>query len=108
MKLLALTAILLVTFYSANAQQLPATKGKELNYKIIPSENCTWGYDIYANGKLFIHQVSIPALPGNAGFSTKASAEKVATKVIEKIKNGENPPSITVEEMKQMGVIEQH
>jgi len=47
-------------------------------------------------------------LPGNAGFSTKASAEKVATKVIEKIKNGENPPSITVEEMKQMGVIEQH
>jgi len=55
MKLLALTAILLVTFYSANAQQLPATKGKELNYKIIPSENCTWGYDIYANGKLFIH-----------------------------------------------------
>jgi hypothetical protein len=74
---------------------------------IIRSPNNGYGYDIYAEEKLFIHQPTIPALPGNSGFATKAAAEKVARKVVEKIQKGESFPAITIEEMKQLGVIPQ-
>ena len=52
-----------------------------------------------------IHQTSAPALPGNKGFKTKADATKVALLVIEKIKKGEMPPTISIDEMKKLGVI---
>ena len=67
--------------------------------------NKTWGYDIYMEKRLFIHQPGIPALPGNEGFKTKADAEKVARLVIGKIKKGEMPPSVTLEEMKKIKVL---
>ena len=75
--------------------------------RIIHSPNNGYGYDIYAEEKLFIHQPTIPALPGNGGFATKAAAEKVARKVVEKMQKGESFPTITIEEMKQLGVIPQ-
>lgn len=81
------------------------TGENSITYKIIPSANNTWGYDIYDNNKLIIHQPSIPALPGNSGFSTKKNAEIVAKAVIEKIKKGEYPPTISIDEMKKLGVI---
>ena len=65
----------------------------------------TYGYDIYADSKLMIHQNSIPGLPGTEGFKTKAYAEKVAQLVISKIKKGEMPPTVTTEEMKKLKVI---
>jgi hypothetical protein len=106
MKKIIAAAIILFTFFHVQAQQLsPVTGTKNLTCKIIPSENKTWGYDIYNKGKLLIHQPSIPALPGNAGFSTKADAGKVAKKVMEKIDRGEYPPSVSIEEMKELGVI---
>lgn len=82
-----------------------AFKDTKLTYKIIPAPNNTFGYDVYANGKLMIHQKSIPALPGNNGFKTKAAAEKVAQLVIQKIKKGEMPPTISIEEMKKLKAI---
>ena len=60
---------------------------------------------MYASGRLLIHQTSIPALPGDEGFKTKADAEKVALLVIDKIKRGEMPPTVSVEEMKKLKVI---
>jgi hypothetical protein len=91
-----------------HAQKLPdVSKHSKLNYKIIQSDHSTWGYDIYDDTKLFVHQPTIPALPGNKGFDTKQAAEKVAKKVIEKIRKGESPPTVTIYEMKQMGVISQ-
>ena len=77
----------------------------KLTYKIIDAPSHTYCYDIYADGRLMIHQNSAPALPGNQGFKTKAAAEKVAQLVISKIKKGEMPPTISVEEMKKLKVI---
>ena len=77
----------------------------KLTYKIIDAANHTFCYDVYADGKLMIHQTSIPAVPGNEGFKTKADAEKVAQLAIAKIKKGEMPPTISIEEMKKLGVI---
>jgi hypothetical protein len=74
-------------------------------FTIIPSVNKTWGYDIYMKKRLFIHQPSIPGLPGNEGFKTKASAEKVARLVIEKIQKCEMPPCVTIQEMEKLKVL---
>jgi len=64
--------------------------------------NNTWCYEMLDNGKMMIHHPSVPGLPGNEGFKTKAVAQKVANLVIQKIKIGEMPPSITKEEMQKM------
>ncbi len=79
--------------------------GAEISYKIITAKNNTWCYDILLDGRLFIHQPSVPGLPGNEGFKTKDRAMKVAELVISKMKMGEIPPSISIEEMKNLNVI---
>lgn len=49
-----------------------------------------------------IHQPAIPGIPGNEGFKTKEAAQKVADLVVNKIKKGEMPPSVTIEELKKL------
>lgn len=71
-------------------------------YKILECNNSTFGYNIYSDGRLLIHQPSVPSVSGNNGFSTKAGAEKVAGLVIKKIQQGEMPPAVTVKEMKAL------
>ena len=83
------------------ATQFPsagAYANSKFTYKIIDAPGKTYCYDIYADGRLMIHQTSAPGLPGNQGFKTKADAEKVAQLVITKIKKGEMPPTVSVEE----------
>ena len=90
------------------AVQFPAASqfaNSNLTYKIIPAAKKTWCYDILADGKLMIHQPSVPGLPGNEGFKTKEAAQKVADLVIEKIKKGEMPPGVTKEEMHKVGAL---
>ena len=82
-----------------------AFKNSTITYKLIPGINDTWGYDILVDNKMKIHQPSIPGLPGNDGFKTKDGAEKVAKLVIDKMKKGEMPPGVTVEEMKKLDAI---
>lgn len=93
-----------------NTKQLPAAdtslQKATISYTIIPAKNSTWGYNIYVDGKLRIHQLTIPAMPGNEGFTSKKSAGKVAEKVTEKMRKGESLPTITVEELKTLKAIE--
>ena len=77
----------------------------QFSYKIISAVNNTYCYDVLADGKILIHQPSIPGLPGNEGFKTKPDAEKVAKLIISKIKKGEMPPSVTLEELKKIKVL---
>jgi hypothetical protein len=77
----------------------------KLTYKIIDAPKHTYGYDVFADSKLMIHQTSAPALLGNEGFETKKAATTIALLVIEKIKKGEMPPTISIDEMKQLNVI---
>ena len=94
---------------NAAAQFLPIEIGTSANtkltYTIIDAPIHTYGYDVLADDRLIIHQTSIPAMPGNEGFKTKADASKVAQLVISKIKEGEMPPTVTIEEMKKLKVI---
>lgn len=91
-----------------NTAKFPAANtyaSTKLTYKIIDGANKTFGYDICADGKLMIHQKSIPAVPGNNGFKTKVGAIKVAQLVIDKIKKGEMPPTVSIDEMKKLNVL---
>ena len=86
-------------------QSIDSFNGREITYFIQPGLNQTWGYDILVDQRLTIHQITIPGMPGNEGFKTKEGAEGVARLVIVKIKKGEMPPSITIEEMKKIQAI---
>jgi len=77
----------------------------QLTHKIIPVANNTFCCDVLANDKILIHQPSKPGLPSNEGFTTKVVAEKVATLIITKIKNGEMPPNISTKELKKLNVL---
>ncbi len=105
-KVLLLLLLVLPFFLSAQSKpQKEAVKAGNYRIKIIPGGNAGYGYDIYKGKVLVIHQPSVPALPGNDGFATKAAAEKVAGKVVEKMQKGESLPTLTIEELKQLGVI---
>jgi Domain of unknown function (DUF4907) len=91
-----------------SAAKLPAASAyanTKLTYKIIDAPKHTYGYNVFADGRLMIHQTSAPALPGKEGFKTKEDATKVALLVIEKIKKGEMPPTISIDEIKKLGVV---
>jgi hypothetical protein len=77
----------------------------EITIKIIPSVNNTFGYDILLYGRPFVHQPSIPGLPGNEGFTTKERAQTVAEFVVKKIRNNEMPPTVTIEDLNTIGVL---
>jgi hypothetical protein len=82
--------------------QMPVAPKGNLTFKIIPAEHNTWGYDIYNNNKMFVHQPSVPGAPGLEGFKSKARATKVANLVIGKIKKGISPPTVTQEELNKL------
>ena len=92
----------------SSAAKFPAASAyanTKLTYKVIDAPKQTYGYDVFADDRLMIHQTSVPALPGNEGFKTKEDATKVALLVIEKIKKGQMPPTISIDEMKRLNVI---
>jgi hypothetical protein len=66
-----------------------------------------WGYDIYLNEQLYIHQPIIPAIIGNKGFSEEKYAEETAKRVIEKIRKHILPPDVTPAELDSMNVLKE-
>lgn len=84
---------------------IKAGKDKSLlEVKSIYSDTLGYGYEIYNEGKLYIRQPIIPAIPGNHGFKTKADALRTGNYVKEKIDKGIMPPSMTIEELKKLKV----
>ena len=79
----------------------------QLTYFIIHVPDKEFGYTIFIDGQMYIEQKTIPALPGNHGFASKEDAEKIARLAIEKIKQGEMPPTISVEDLKANGITQQ-
>jgi hypothetical protein len=92
----------------SDAAMLPSQSAypkSTLSHKVIDATNGTYAYDLFDDGRLIIHQTSVPALPGNEGFKSAADAAKVADAVIKKINSGEMPPTISVEELRRLNVI---
>jgi hypothetical protein len=77
----------------------------EYTYLTVQNQNSEWGYQLFKDGQLMINQQNIPAVQGNKGFSSKNDAEKIARFILEKVKKGEFPPTISVEELDSLGVL---
>jgi Domain of unknown function (DUF4907) len=71
-----------------------------IQYFIIKAAENTYGYAIYIDGNMAIQQTTIPSLPGNVGFKDMQTAEKIATLVIKKIREGEMPPTLNADEVR--------
>ena len=81
-------------------------KDAEIKAVIISSEDNTFGYDIYVYDAILIHQPSRPGVSGNLGFTTEEDALKVAELVIIKMRNNEMPPTVTMQELQELGVLQ--
>ncbi len=75
------------------------------NIYVFKVEN-EWGYDIYQNNKLLIHQPTIPAIEGVKGFSSDQKAKITATYIVQKLRSGIFPPVISIVELKALNVIQ--
>lgn len=63
-----------------------------------------WGYNLYLNGKLTIHQPHIPAVPGMMPFQSEHDAGAVSELVVYKIRNNIMPPSVSIDELDSIGI----
>ncbi|WP_431216378.1 DUF4907 domain-containing protein [Puia sp. P3] len=75
-----------------------------ISYKLITNTDHSYGYDVFINGVLKIHQPVIPGMMGTRGFSRKADAKKVASLAIKKIQNGFMPPTIGRRELDSLRI----
>ena len=91
---------------AAKFPEASAYANTKLTYKIIDAPKHTYCYDVFADGRLMVHQTNAPAVPGNEGFKTREDATKVALLVIKNIRKGEMPPTISIDEMKKLNVIQ--
>ena len=90
-----------LTIFSRNAQYCTAVGDDTVDPIIV----ATWGYQLLKDGKLMIDQKNIPAIQGNRGFSTKEKAEVMGSFILQKVKNGGFPPTVSIEEMDSLGVL---
>lgn len=65
-----------------------------------------WGYEIYLDKKIFIHQENIPGIAGTKSFTTKDDAEKVAEFIIHKMQaTKKDLPEVTLKELDSLGIV---
>jgi len=76
----------------------------QITHFIIHTPDQKFGYSIFINGQMYIEQKTIPAIEGNNGFATEQEAESVAQLAMRKIREGEMPPTVSVDELKALGV----
>jgi len=95
-----------ILLYSCGENKPNSNTDSEI-YSIETFENAreNWGYKILNEGNLFINQPHIPAIQGNKGFKSSNDAEKAANLIIYKLEAGIIPPTITVEELDSLGVL---
>jgi len=63
-----------------------------------------WGYDVLSQGRVILHQPTIPGAAGDRGFANENQARQVGERVISKLKKGEGLPTITPDELRDMNI----
>jgi hypothetical protein len=64
----------------------------------------SWGFDVFVDGKRFIHQPNVPLRDGVIGFETEAMAKMAGERMAEKIRKGIIPPSLDSTDLNAIGV----
>jgi hypothetical protein len=112
MKPVLITLLFLNISFCINAQEAKSNKQQtkkdtalyQFQYFVVKTDSSTFGYDIYTNGNLYIHQTTVPGMSGNSGFENTALAKKCALLVLKKLEKGEALPTITEEELIELGL----
>lgn len=91
----------------AAGKEVPVNRKVQLEVKAYENDSIIsgWGYDIYADGILYIHQPNIPAVPGNRRFKSEKDALVAGNFAVYKINNNIIPPTISVDELDSLGVL---
>ncbi|MBC8344561.1 MAG: DUF4907 domain-containing protein [Bacteroidetes bacterium] len=69
------------------------------------TEDMGWGYDLYKDGKPFLHQPHIPAINALMGFASEEDAIKVAQLMLDKVRNNIMPPGISLAELDSLNIL---
>jgi hypothetical protein len=88
-----------------NHQQEPSQYSLAVFLCDSSNQKSGYGYNIIMDSHVFIHQPSVPSVPGNKGFTTKEQAEKVASFVVYKLTHNIMPPSVTPKELDSLGIL---
>ncbi len=78
---------------------------KTISYKIVFTENEGWGYQIFEGSTMLINQIHIPVIQGIHSFSSKENATKTADYIMQEVKNGNFPPTLTQEILDSLDVL---
>ncbi len=89
----------------STSEQVPIENGPEFTVITVEYPNVGWGYQILQDGKLAIDQKHIPVIQGYKSFSSKEKAEKTGNFIVQKMKNGIFPPTLTEEELDSLEVL---
>ncbi len=76
----------------------------EITCMAINTPDHRFGYYIFIDGQMVIAQKAIPAIPGNQGFISESEARKTAGLAIQKMKQGEMLPTISIPELQKLGI----
>lgn len=63
-----------------------------------------FGYRIRTGNRVMIRQPHVPGLSGRYVFATEADARSVAGLVVDRIRSGHMPPSVSREDLDSLGV----
>lgn len=114
------TCILFCSVTSVYAQELvPATNTKMLSslqhtdpqHRFVFTSTAfqhadhSWGYDVFADGKPFLHQEDMPGKVKGKGFSSKENALKVADFIIDLLNKPARPAVAYPADLKAMGIL---
>lgn len=65
-----------------------------------------WGYDIFKNDRLYVHQEFMPAVEGRKGFATEADAKKIGDLALFKMKNSKlQLPMILLSDLDSLQIV---
>jgi len=90
---------------SSKQDDIISENGYDTIRAIVVKLDTGWGYDITINNKKYIHQTIIPAISGNYTFGSPENAQKTANFVAQKLLNNVFPPSVEIEELDSLGVL---
>jgi len=101
----ALIALAALTFFYIGFRQRRQLKKDHVLVELKPIHTSRgWGYNIFTDGKIYIHQDIVPAIPTNRGFRTKEGALAVGQKVYDRLVAGQMP-MVTAKEVQDMGIV---
>jgi hypothetical protein len=74
----------------------------KFDYRVIKVEN-GWGYELFSNDKIIIHQEIIPVIEGNSPFLSRSDARKTGELALYKLSTGKIP-MITRRDLDSLGI----